>query len=82
LNYGNEGGVVEEVSVLRLHHRPSQALRVQHIGEVEQGALDARNRNPAADRELVGWQAAAAMDPHAGALDAPVLRGNGHVDQG
>jgi len=73
--------VVEEASILRLRHRPSQALHVQHIGEVEQGALDGGHRDAMANGHLLRWQPAAAMDADAGALNAPVLRGNGHVDQ-
>jgi len=81
VNYGNEGGVVVEVSVLRLRHRPSQGLHVQHIGEVEQGALDGRHRNPAADRDLLRRETAAAMKPDSAAPNPPVPARHGHVDE-
>jgi hypothetical protein len=73
--------VVEEVSVLRLRHRPSQALHVQHVGEVEQRALDGGHRNPAAERDLLGRKPAAPMNPDAGAPNPPVLRRHRHIDQ-
>src|SRR5215208_3607977 len=43
---GNDGGVVVEVSVLRLRHRPSQRLEVYYVREVQERPGNGRDRNP------------------------------------
>jgi hypothetical protein len=81
LDYGNEGGQVEAVSVLRLSYNSSQRLWIEQVGEVQERARHGGHGDAVTLGDLLRRESTAAMNAYAGPPDAPALRRNRHVDE-